>query len=77
MAEFCYKCTDFYHPGDEGGLAWNDPEIGIQWPQVTGSYPGDASAGAYRLEDGTPLNLSEKDQKWSGLSALDLSDSME
>ena len=32
IAEFCYKCTDFYHPGDEGGLAWNDPEIGIQWP---------------------------------------------
>ena len=29
IAEFCYKCTDFYHPGDEGGLAWNDPEIGI------------------------------------------------
>ena len=26
-AEFCYKCTDFYHPGDEGGLAWNDPQI--------------------------------------------------
>ena len=36
-AEFCYKCTDFYHPGDEGGLAWNDPEIGIEWPQVKGS----------------------------------------
>lgn len=35
-AEFCYKCTDFYHPGDEGGLAWNDPEIGIEWPQVKG-----------------------------------------
>ncbi len=33
-AEFCYKCTDFYHPGDEGGLLWNDPEIGIQWPEV-------------------------------------------
>ena len=31
-AEFCYKVTDFYHPGDEGGLAWNDPEIGIEWP---------------------------------------------
>lgn len=77
MAEFTYKCTDFYHPGDEGGLAWNDPEIGIQWPQVTGSYPGDASAKAYRLEDGTPLNLSEKDQKWGGLSTLDLSVSME
>ena len=31
-AEFCYKCTDFYHPGDEGGLAWNDSEIGVEWP---------------------------------------------
>ena len=28
-AEFCYKCTDFYHPGDDGGLVWNDPAIGI------------------------------------------------
>ena len=35
-AEFCYKCTDFYHPGDDGGLVWNDPEIGITWPDVTG-----------------------------------------
>ena len=33
-AEFCYKCTDFYRPGDEGGLIWNDPDIGIQWPHV-------------------------------------------
>ena len=31
-AEFCYKCTDFYHPEDEGGIMWNDPEVGIQWP---------------------------------------------
>ena len=31
-AEFCYKCDDFYHPNDEGGMAWNDPEIGIDWP---------------------------------------------
>lgn len=31
-AEFCYKCTDFYHPEDEGGIAWNDPAIGIKWP---------------------------------------------
>ena len=38
IAEFCYKCTDFYHPGDEGGLAWNDPEIGIEWPTPTGEY---------------------------------------
>lgn len=66
-AEFCYKCDDFYHPNDEGGLAWNDPEIGIVWPQVTGNYDGSASAQGYTLEDGTPLNLSEKDQKWLGL----------
>ena len=65
-AEFCYKCDDFYHPNDEGGLAWNDPEIGIVWPQVTGNYDGSASAQGYTLEDGTPLNLSEKDQKWLG-----------
>ena len=32
LAEFCYKCTDFYQPGDEGGMIWNDPEIGIRWP---------------------------------------------
>ena len=67
-AEFCYKCTDFYHPGDEGGLAWNDPAIGIQWPEITGSYPGSASAVGYTLADGTPLTLSEKDQNWSGLT---------
>lgn len=67
-AEFCYKCTDFYHPGDEGGLAWNDPAIGIVWPEVTGSYPGNADAAGYALADGTPLNLSEKDQRWSTLS---------
>ena len=31
-AEFAYKCTDFYHPGDEGGLLWSDPEFGVDWP---------------------------------------------
>lgn len=31
-AEFLYKCTDFYVPGDEGGLIWNDPQLGIKWP---------------------------------------------
>ena len=67
-AEFCYKCDDFYHPNDEGGLAWNDPAIGIQWPEVTGEYKGNASAEGYTLADGTPLNLSEKDQKWAGLA---------
>ncbi len=34
-AEFCYKVTDFYHPGDEGGILWNDPEIGIDWGDVS------------------------------------------
>ncbi len=67
-AEFCYKCTDFYHPGDEGGLAWNDPTIGIQWPELTGEYQGNAAAQGYALKDGTPLSLSEKDQKWACLA---------
>ena len=49
-AEFAYKCTDFYHPGDEGGLFWNDKEIGIEWP----------------IEEGMELIISEKDQKWGG-----------
>ena len=66
-AEFCYKVTDFYHPGDEGGLAWNDPEIGIEWPEVQGAYPGSADASSYAMEDGTKLNLSDKDQKWATL----------
>jgi len=47
-AEFAYKCTDFYHPDDEGGLAWNDPEIGVQWP----------------ITDDMHLIISEKDRKW-------------
>lgn len=34
-AEFCYKVTDFYHPNDEGGILWNDPEIGIDWGDVS------------------------------------------
>lgn len=66
-AEFCYKCDDFYHPNDEGGMAWNDPAIGIDWPQLRGEYKGSASAEGYTLEDGTPLNLSDKDQKWLGI----------
>lgn len=53
-AEFCYKCDDVYHPGDEGGLMWNDPEIGIAWP-----IPADME-----------LVLSEKDKKHPPLSEL-------
>lgn len=70
VAEFCYKVTDFWHPGDEGGIAWNDPEIGICWPQVKGEYPGTASGAGYRMQDGTPLTLSEKDELWQGIYSL-------
>ncbi len=50
-AEFCYKVTDFYHPDDEGGVAFDDPDIGIAWP----------------MEEGMKLILSEKDKHWKGL----------
>lgn len=66
VAKFCYKVTDFYRPGDEGGLAWNDPEIGILWPNLKRTYNGTANAEGYMV-DGMPLNLSEKDHKWLGL----------
>lgn len=50
-AEFCYKVTNFYHPGDEGGLAWNDKDIGIAWP----------------LKEGEQPILAQRDQEWKGL----------
>lgn len=53
-AEFCYKCTDFYHANDEGGLLWCDPEIGIEWPLPDGMTKDD-------------LIISEKDQNWNGI----------
>lgn len=68
-AEFCYKVTDYYHPNDEYGVAWNDPAIGIEWPEVVGEYQGTACAQGYTLADGTPLKLSEKDQKLLPLEA--------
>lgn len=67
-AEFCYKCSDFWHPNDEGGLAWNDPKIAIEWPQLVGEYKGSASAEGYMLKDGSELNLSDKDQKWLSIN---------
>lgn len=53
-AEFCYKVTDFYHPNDEGGLLWNDSNIGVKWPMPEGM----------REED---LILSDKDRVWGGI----------
>ena len=54
-AEFCYKVTDFYHPNDEGGLLWKDPEIGVEWPMPEGMTEED-------------LTLSDKDKVWGGIT---------
>lgn len=53
-AEFAYKCTDFYHPDDEGGLIWNDPDIGIEWP----------------LTDDMELLMADKDRQWGSFAAF-------
>lgn len=47
----------FYHPNDEGGLAWNDPEIGVEWPMPEGMTEND-------------LILSEKDKNGAEFSEL-------
>lgn len=60
-AEFCYKCDDVYHPGDEGGLMWNDPEIGIEWPALDGDD----------VLDESQLILSDKDNNHPSLSNLE------
>ena len=70
VAEFCYLVDDFYHPNDEGGMAWNDPEIGIEWPEIVGIYKGTASTDGYMLSDGSPLIISEKDQRWLSIREL-------
>lgn len=54
-AEFVYKCDDFYHPGDEGGLIFDDKTINIDWPF-------DKIGGKDKII------LSEKDKKWSGFN---------
>ena len=59
-AEFSYKCDDFYHPGDEGGLMWNDPAIGIEWPALLGEAAFDPSK----------LVLSNKDLEHPSLASL-------
>lgn len=70
MAVFSYKVTDFWRPSDEYGIAWNDPDIGIIWPDLQGKYLGTAETEGYRMSDGTPLNLSEKDKKWNRIITL-------
>lgn len=55
-AEFCYKCTDFYHANDEGGIAWNDETIGIEWP----------------ITDDMELLISEKDKNWKTIKETEV-----
>ena len=59
-AEFCYKCDDVYRPGDEGGIMWNDPEIGIGWPALQGDEAFDPAK----------VILSEKDKVHPFLSEI-------
>ncbi len=47
VADFCYLCSDYYHPQSEQGIAWNDPDLGIDWPL---------------LPEGVEIQLSAKDQ---------------
>lgn len=53
-AEFCYKCSNVYHPNDEGGLIWNDKNVGISWP----------------TPKGMDIVLSDKDKKHPSLEQL-------
>jgi dTDP-4-dehydrorhamnose 3,5-epimerase len=53
IADVEYKCSDFYDPGGEMGVAWNDPDIGIPWP-VEHPQLSDKDAGAPRLCDVDP-----------------------
>ena len=59
-AEFCYKCDDIYHPGDEGGIMWNDPELGVEWPAFLGE----------KNLDPAKVILSDKDKIHPALSTL-------
>ncbi|MBO5435630.1 dTDP-4-dehydrorhamnose 3,5-epimerase [bacterium] len=69
-AEICYKCTDVHRADDECGIAWNDPNIGIEWPGVTGTYRRSAFSRGYVLDGNVPLKLSDKDQRWLNMKDL-------
>ncbi len=71
VAEFCYKVTDFYHRNDEGGIAWNDPDVNIQWPNIE-KYNEASTEKEYYLYGDTPLNLSEKDNNWQSFKEYQL-----
>ena len=50
-ATFCYKCDEVYHPEDEGGIIWNDPDVGVTWPFVEGIQLSEKDIGHPRLKD--------------------------
>jgi dTDP-4-dehydrorhamnose 3,5-epimerase len=54
-ADFLYKCTDYYHPASERGVAWNDPDIGIAWPEIGAPLLSDKDAALPRLSTRTAL----------------------
>ncbi|GMO53735.1 MAG: dTDP-4-dehydrorhamnose 3,5-epimerase [Termitinemataceae bacterium] len=59
-ALFSYKCTEFYHGDDEGGIIFNDSAIGIDWPAIEGDFKDDFKIDANYI-------MSEKDKKWPRL----------
>ena len=56
-AEFCYKVDDLYNHDAEGGLKWNDEEVGIIWPEVEGMNPEE-------------YITNERDENWPSLADL-------
>jgi len=58
MADFIYKCTDYYAPEHERSLLWNDTDVGVEWPLIEGKAP----------------QLSEKDINGESLTTVDTFD---
>lgn len=60
-AEYCHKVSKSHNYGDEGGLAWNNPEIGIDWLKLKGNHKEKIDSEGYFIY-GVPMNLSDKDK---------------
>ena len=57
VADFCYKCTDFYAPGDEYGVKWDDPDLAIPWGDWTAPIVSAKDQKLPRLADLPPEHL--------------------